>query len=1287
MPVTDQASTPVVLPSPPVLPTPEGSTTVLTSALPMVAGLGSMVMLAGMSGVGQGRALVAGGFFLLSTSLVIATQLLRQRRQHQRRVDDTRVAFLRLLAGARSEVAGQRQALLHSSRHEWPTLADVLGSRKPPRCHPRPRARLGTAAAPPVTEVVTTEPADPDRADPVAVRAVDALRTAALAPCDLPFVVDLDDWDEIVVHGRAEQARDRVRALVCQSALASSTAALEVALSVTPDRSVHWEWLKWLPHHRSSTDHDVTAGLRRLVDRSPRPTEGRHLVMVVDGTEVAVPRDSRTTVVRLVEETAPERTPTPRRGVLRIGDEADLFVTSSTATTLRAERCTLAVAGVVARRLDRLADPATPAAQHRLDDLPAMLGIDDLTCWEPSRTWGRGTPKDDLRVPIGLDASGRVVHLDLKESARGGHGPHGLVVGATGSGKSELLRTLVLALALRHSPDELGMVLVDFKGGATFAGLAALPQVSAVVTNLGDDLGLVDRMADTLTGELVRRQELLRAGGHSSLADHRAARAHGADLPPLPSLLVCVDEFSELLAARPDFVDVFVAIGRVGRSLGVHLLLASQRLEEGRLRGLETHLSYRVGLRTFSAAESRAAIGTTEAHALPPVPGVGLLATGSGDPRRFTAAYVSGPHPTELPGPVMHSRPLPWTLRPVPTPPSLRHLAARSDAGTTTLDLVVARTPATPRTHRVWLPPLEHPPTLTELLGELAHSPTLGLHAPGLRGGRAVPVGLVDRPREQRREVWQLDLSGAGGHCAVVGGPRSGKTTALRTIVTTVALSSTPYEVQFLLLDLAGGALAPLGDLPHVVASASRGDDDMVGRVVEEVVRLVDRREAYFLAHGIYSFDAYVRRRDAGTADDGLGEVFVVVDGWSVLRADDVELELSLQRVAERALALGVHLVVSAQRWGDVRPGLRDLMGSRLELRLGDPIDSLVDRRRAAGVPNRPGHGLVGDGLAFLGALPQLATQPDPAAAFREIGQRTDPFTALVAAVARGWPGPGPARMARLPQKVDLQELHDLPDAGGGTGLVLASDGHGAVTLGPLGAASPRHLLVDGGPGSGRTSALRTYLHELQRLDAPSTMQVVLVDPRGTLEGSVGPEHLLHHLVSRAQMRSALGDLAAYLHQRLPGVEVTAKELRARSWWTGAEVTVVVDDHDLVTAGGWQDCGLHLLAPLVPQAREVGLHVVVARRSTPRTRAQDPLLQALTDLEVSELDLGATGRSRTAAPPGRGVLTTRSDPPRTVQVAWTAPAVPTRVSAGPAVPGQMTNDHRAIAPSDSWAPI
>jgi S-DNA-T family DNA segregation ATPase FtsK/SpoIIIE len=222
-----------------------------------------------------------------------------------------------------------------------------------------------------------------------------------------------------------------------------------------------------------------------------------------------------------------------------------------------------------------------------------MLGLPDASTFDVAHTWRPRPLRDRLRVPVGVGQNGELVELDIKESAQEGMGPHGLCIGATGSGKSEFLRTLVLGMIVTHSTEALNLILVDFKGGATFLGLDSAPHVAAVITNLQDDLTMVDRMKDALAGEMNRRQELLKnAGNFANVKEYERARENGADLDPLPALFIVVDEFSELLAQKPDFADLFVAIGRLGRSLQMHLLLASQRLEEGKLRGLDSHVTY-----------------------------------------------------------------------------------------------------------------------------------------------------------------------------------------------------------------------------------------------------------------------------------------------------------------------------------------------------------------------------------------------------------------------------------------------------------------------------------------------------------------------------------------------------------------------------------------------------------------------------------------------------------------------------------------------------------------------
>ncbi len=899
-----------------------------------------------------------------------------------------------------------------------------------------------------------------------------------------------------------------------------------------------------------------------------------------------------------------------------------------------------------------------------------LLGLGDVHTFDTGTAWRSRPSRDRLRVPIGVAESGGSVHLDIKESAQQGMGPHGLVIGATGSGKSEFLRTLVLGLAMTHSPEHLNMVLVDFKGGATFAGMSEMPHVSAVITNLSQELTLVDRMQDALSGEMVRRQELLReAGNFASIRDYEKARAAGEDLAPMPSLFIVVDEFSEMLTAKPEFIDLFVAIGRLGRSLGLHLLLASQRLEEGRLRGLESHLSYRVGLRTFSAAESRTVLGVPDAYELPAVPGLGYLKPDQSTLLKFKAAYVSGP-------PSGRARVrrdeggnlrgiLPFTIAEVLSlDPAEDEVAvvpvANQGEQESLLDVAVSRMVGEgPAAHQVWLPPLDVPDTLDQLMPDLAEQPQLGLVSPMWRrlGGLTIPLGTVDRPREQRRDTMTISLTGAAGHASVVGGPRSGKSTLLRTMVASLAMTTTPQESQFYVLDFGGGTFAPLNGLPHVSGIGTRSEPDVVRRIVAEVKGVVDRREAYFRAQGIDSIETYRTRRAEGRADDGYGDVFLVVDGWSTLRADFDDLELELQALAQRGLTFGMHLLVSAARWADFRSAMRDIFGTRLELRLGDPLDSEIDRKVAQLVPTgRPGRGIMVGKVHFLGALPRVDSSPDPS----NLGDGIEDFVKRSAAA---WTGPTGPKLRLLPSRISLETVREQAASAGIDDKRLLL-GINEKELAPVGLdqASEPHLLVLGDGQSGKSALLRSIVQEIVRTKTSKEAQIIGVDYRRSLLGEIPEDYQLDYLTSATQAGPAMKDLAEYLTNRLPGPDVTPEQLRNRSWWSGADAYVLVDDYDLVATQ--QGSPIHPLAPLLAQAGDIGLHVILTRRSGGASRAMyDQVIQTMRDLAMPGLMLSGSpeegpllGNLRPISqPPGRGRLITRERGVETIQLAFSDP--------------------------------
>ncbi|HET6667961.1 MAG TPA: type VII secretion protein EccCa, partial [Intrasporangium sp.] len=665
----------IVLKAPPQLRERDGTGGIL-NALPMLLGsLGSIVLVATMGSRTGGRSYIAAGMFLFATLGFILVQLDRQRKQRAQQLTASRAEYLRYLGNVREtarEAADQQRRALAWHHPEPSALPSLAEERSRMWEHDSSDAnflhvRYGVCAQPLSLELVLPESAPIDQVDPAAASALHRLLVVHRVQPNLPAGIDLRAFDRIELCGPEEPARALARAMLCSAAAFHAPEHLVIAVLSTERTLAHWDWLKWLPHAQSAQQSDAIGPSRmvttspadlaallppNLCDRPPFGAEERpalpHILLVTDGARLpcgnhVVPPDGLYGVTVLDLPTRWDELEDPTRLRLEFNTITDGSCPEGgkapvTALRLRedpipalADQCDLATAEAFARRIAPLHNvPAAPTkASGEITgptDFMELLGLGDVHSFEPSVAWRHRPARDRLRVPIGLGEDGAVVHLDLKESAQQGMGPHGLVIGATGSGKSELLRTLVLGLAMTHSPEHLNLVLVDFKGGATFAGMSGMPHVSAMITNLAQELTLVDRMQDALSGEMIRRQELLReAGNFASVRDYEKARAVGEDLEPLPSLFIVVDEFSEMLAAKPEFIDLFGAIGRLGRSLGLHLLLASQRLEEGRLRGLESHLSYRIGLRTFSAGESRSVLGVPDAYELPPIPGLGYL--------------------------------------------------------------------------------------------------------------------------------------------------------------------------------------------------------------------------------------------------------------------------------------------------------------------------------------------------------------------------------------------------------------------------------------------------------------------------------------------------------------------------------------------------------------------------------------------------------------------------------------------------------------------------------------
>ncbi|MFF7884166.1 type VII secretion protein EccCa [Streptomyces sp. NPDC020794] len=1282
----------VVLQPPPELPRGHQES-VLMQLLPTLGMGGSVVF---FFTNGQPFMKIMGMVMIASTVAMSIAMVVRFRRGSQGQLADMRRDYLSYLSQTRRTALdtgkAQRDAqyYLHPSPEQlWALVAE--GSRvweRRPGDEDFAQVRIGLGPQSLATPLVSPETGPVEQLEPLTAGAMQRFVATHGVLDALPMAVSLRAFYHVTVSGEPQSVRASARALTGSLASLHSPEDLTIVVAAGREELSHWEWAKWLPHVQLSDAVDG-AGSRRLIGSDSRELEqllatrltGRprfhpnaaplpdepHIVVVLDG--LSLPPDSvLATPEGLQGVTVVEVVPgdlSGARGDLSIVvqphalhlESGHGIVYEGTPDALSYESAEALARQLAPLRVASGGDDDEPLLANL--EFTDLLSLGDAASVDTKRTWRARSLAERLRVPIGVGEDGRPVMLDLKEAAQEGMGPHGLCVGATGSGKSELLRTLVLGLAVTHSSETLNFVLADFKGGATFAGMAQMPHVAAVITNLADDLTLVDRMGDSIRGELNRRQEMLRdAGNYANIHDYEKARAAGAPLQPIPSLVLVIDEFSELLTAKPDFIEMFVQIGRIGRSLGVHLLLASQRLEEGRLRGLETYLSYRIGLRTFSAAESRAALGVPDAYELPNVPGSGFLKFGTDEMVRFKAAYVSGVYRT---GPTRSSlggalpvdrRPVLFTAAEVPVryvavPQQREETPETDDAlADTVLDVIVRRLEAQgPAAHQVWLPPLDSPPSLDGLLPGLAAVQGRGLTQPGYEGaGRlVVPVGLVDKPYEQRRDPLWVDFSGAAGHMQIVGGPQSGKSTLLRSLIASFALTHTPHEVQFYGLDFGGGGMAAVAGLPHVGGVASRLDPEKVRRTVAEVYGVMTRREEYFRSSGISSIAEFRTKRARGqisVTDQPWGDVFLVIDGWGNFRADYEAVESVVLDIAARGLGYGIHLVLTASRSMEVRANLKDHLMNRLELRLGDTMDSELDRKVAVNVPTGvPGRGQAPGKLHFMGAVPRI----DGLTSDTDLADAT---AALATEVSRHWQAPGAPEVRLLPREFPAQQLPP-GDHSPQRGVAFALDEDNLEPVFVDFEQDP-FFLVFGESESGKSNLLRLLIKQLTERYSGDDCKLFVVDNRRSLLDVTPSTHLAEYIPMSNAMEHHMSALAELMQRRTPTADVTAQQLRERSWWRGPTVYVVVDDYDLVSTSSGNPLGG--LTELLPFARDVGVRFIIARSSAGAGRAAyEPFMQRMRELgaqgvvlagDPGEGDVLGGVRPR-PMPAGRGVFVSR----------------------------------------------
>lgn len=1318
----------IVLSTPLSIPPPEGKPWWLIVVGVVVVGLlGGMVAMVFASGSHVFGGI--GSIFPLFMMVGIMMMMFRgmgggQQQMSRPKLDAMRAQFMLMLDMLRE--TAQESADSMDANYRWfhpapNTLAAAVGSPRMWERKPDGKdlnfgvVRVGVGMTRP--EVTWGEPQNMPtdiELEPVTGKALQEFGRYQSVVDNLPKMVSLlvEPWYALV--GEREQVLGLMRAIICQ--LAFSHGPDHVQMIVVSSDLDQWDWVKWLPHFGDSRRHDA-AGNARMVYTSVREfaaeqaelfagrgsftprhasssaqTPTPHTVIIadvddpqweyvisaegVDGvtffdlTGSSMWTDIPERKLQFDKTGVIEALPRDRDTWMVIDDKAWFFALTDQVSIAEAEEFAQKLAQW--RLAEAYEEIGQRVAHIGARDILSYYGIDDPGNIDFDSLWASRTDtmgRSRLRAPFGNRSdNGELLFLDMKSLDEGGDGPHGVMSGTTGSGKSTLVRTVIESLMLSHPPEELQFVLADLKGGSAVKPFAGVPHVSRIITDLEEDQALMERFLDALWGEIARRKAICDSAGVDDAKEYNSVRARmrarGQDMAPLPMLVVVIDEFYEWFRIMPTAVDVLDSIGRQGRAYWIHLMMASQTIES-RAEKLMENMGYRLVLKARTAGAAQAA-GVPNAVNLPAQAGLGYFRKSLEDIIRFQAEFlwrdyfqpgvsIDGEEAPALVHSIDYIRPQLFTnsftplevsvggpdIEPVVAQPNGEVLESDDIEGGEDEDEEGVRTPKVGTViidqlrkikfepYRLWQPPLTQPVAIDDLVNRFLGRPWHKEY--GSACNLVFPIGIIDRPYKHDQPPWTVDTSGPGANVLILGAGGSGKTTALQTLICSAALTHTPQQVQFYCLAYSSTALTTVSRIPHVGEVAGPTDPYGVRRTVAELLALVRERKRSFLECGIASMEMFRRRKFGGEAgpvpDDGFGDVYLVIDNYRALAEENEVLIEQVNVIINQGPSFGVHVVVTADRESELRPPVRSGFGSRIELRLAAVEDAkLVRSRFAKDVPVKPGRGMVAvnyvrldsdpqAGLHTLVARPALGSTPD----------NVFECDSVVAAVSRLTSAQAPP-VRRLPARFGVEQVRELAsrDTRQGVGAGGIAWAISELDLAPvyLNFAENSHLMVTGRRECGRTTTLATIMSEIGRLYAPGassapppapgrpSAQVWLVDPRRQLLTALGSDYVERFAYNLDGVVAMMGELAAALAGREPPPGLSAEELLSRSWWSGPEIFLIVDDIQQLPPGF--DSPLHKAVPFVNRAADVGLHVIVTRTFGGWSSAgSDPMLRAL----------------------------------------------------------------------------
>ncbi|MEX3615812.1 type VII secretion protein EssC [Paenibacillus glucanolyticus] len=1014
-----------------------------------------------------------------------------------------------------------------------------------------------------------------------------------------------------IVGGR-DRVLNMLRVMMAQTAVRHSPDEVKIAAFYEEKEASEWQWLRWLPHtwdddrssrylaDRRSNAHQLADELfthlyRRKNNRSEhgkKSIETPAYVVILSAAQLIeeepllpllLEDGDAADVVTIVLSDRKESLPMHCQLIVEVEREQAAYTIKKQDGTV--SRQSFQSHQISKDQIEALARYMAPIRLKRssASDIPSvlplfeMMDIQRINDLDVHRRWQQNRYPDSLPVPMGVRAGGKKINLNLHDKIeRQGHGPHGLIAGTTGSGKSEVIQSIVASLASEFHPHDLAFMLIDYKGGGMSNTFVNLPHVVGTITNL--DNNLIERAKVSLKAELVRRQKILNDAGNLQHIDEYYKLLRSRHGEPLPHLVIIIDEFAQLKKDQPEFMDELISIAAIGRTLGVHLILATQKPAGVVDDKIWSNSRFRICLRVQSEGDSRDMLKIPNAAWINK-PGRGYFQVGSDEVfEEMQYAWSGAPYIEEkdTPGAVV-IREVRINGRTEPLLASNPSIGAHLEVPKQLqvfIDHVaeVARQQGIARLQGPWLPPLPESLDLDAIESGMEFEKT----DPFCEWTLTSYVGIVDDLPNQCQKPLVLNLE--QGHWAVYGMPGLGKTTFIQTMLMSLAHRYNPDFWHGYIVDM-GRMMRDFAGLPHIGAVMTAEEEDRIKRLFRFLAKTAALRKDMIADAGVKTVASY--RRSNAIA---VPQIVVIIDGYLNFRNSYPDENDMLEYLLREGGSLGITFVITANRISDMFEKVRSNISQAVSYELADPADYYYAVGRPARAPSQlpPGRGLV------KGQVPPLEFQTALPASGQDEGRRSAALRDSIRVHHESWQGEHAPHIESLPDRIPLHQLlkvqHPYESAGMEKYQVPVGVTTDDLTPFAINLEDGPHFIVASPMEGGKTSFLLSWMLSLAYYTSPDELEIYTVDTR---YGSSGLSRMNHlpHVRGHAENEEDLAPLISGLHERI--------QTRSKDGEDPA-ILLMIDDADVLSKQLSDFTLKDQLSAIVRQGRDRRVHVVVA---------------------------------------------------------------------------------------------